>query len=77
MAIEVTFDRSLYLPEAVEAAVAAYEGYARVILKETPEATLAAIDVDAGGSIAVDTLVHSFCNHVLYETVGRARRGRG
>lgn len=72
MGESIRFDRSLYLPEAVEAAVAAYAEHAQIELSTTDDAVVAAIsgvvDNDA------DTVAHAFCNHVLHETIARLRQ---
>jgi hypothetical protein len=72
MAERVTFDRTLYLPEAVEAAAEAYAGYATIRLM--PSA--AVIDVDVSDPIEHDlqTILDGFCNHVLHETISRRRQ---
>jgi len=71
MAKRITFDRSLYLPEAVEAAAATYADYAEVEVTPGDDATVAVI---SGGGNDPDVVAHSFCNHVLYETIARLRR---
>jgi len=60
----ITFDRSLYTPEAVEAAAAAYAEYADI--------ALAVIDAVTGGDR--QTIENSFCNLALQETIVRMRR---
>jgi hypothetical protein len=72
MAEQITFDRSLYLPEAVEAAAAAYAEHARIEVTSTPDSVVAVITE----AVEYDpqTLAHAFCNHVLYETIARNRR---
>jgi len=71
MSERLVFDRSLYLPEAVAAAAAAYADYAHIEVTETPDAVVAAItdvlDHDAR------TVTNAFCNHVLHETISRRR----
>jgi hypothetical protein len=72
MAERITFDRSLYLPEAVEAAAAAYAEYARVELTTGSDGVVAVVEpVDGEDGPHV---VHGFCNHVLYETITRRRQ---
>jgi len=68
MAERIAFDRTLYLPEAVEAAAAAYAEYATIEVTPSADAVVAAISVDGDD---VQTVVHAFCNHVLYETLTR------
>jgi hypothetical protein len=74
MAERVTFERSLYLPEAVEAAAAAYAGLARVELATEPEAIVATVEAAAGED--GPHVVHGFCNHALYETITRRRQAK-
>ncbi|MCK6556196.1 HxsD-like protein [Candidatus Binatia bacterium] len=73
MAEQVSFDSYLYLPEAVEAAAAAYAEHADIALTTTPEAVLATIS-GTGDDADLHTLTHAFCNHVLHETIARKRR---
>lgn len=72
MAEPIRFDRSLYLPEAVTAAAAAYAEYARIDVATAGDA----IVVTLTDPVEFDerTLVHAFCNHVLYETITRHRQ---
>ncbi|MFN8642948.1 MAG: HxsD-like protein [Candidatus Binatia bacterium] len=72
MADRITFDRSLYLPEAVEAAAAAYADYAAITLEPSAEA-VAVVIADAGEH-DVQTVGHAFANHVLHETIARRRQ---
>jgi len=72
MAERITFDRSLYLAEAVEAAAAAYADYAHIELTPTAEVVVAEISgVDERDPRAV---ANAFANHVLHETIARQRR---
>ena len=74
MAERVTFDRSLYVPEAVEAAAAADREHARIEVTRAADctvATLSAVDEDSSGQ-----LVNAFCNHVLHETLARLHESR-
>lgn len=70
--LALTFDRSLYHPEGVAAAVEAYSGYAASIdVEEGPEAiTVALVGFDPGYG---DLIGDSFANHALFETIVRAR----
>jgi hypothetical protein len=68
----ISFDRSLYLPEAVAAAAAAYSDHARIAL--TPMADAVVVDVCAVAPDEQRTVVKAFCNHVLYETITRHRQ---
>lgn len=71
MAERIAFDRTLYLPEAVEAAAAAYAEHATIEVTPSADAVVAAITVDGDDP---QTVVHAFCNHVLHETVTRRRQ---
>jgi hypothetical protein len=68
----ITFDRSLYSPEAVEAAAAAYAGYADIALEPSGDAVVAVVGAVTGGDR--ETVEHSFCNLVLQETIVRMRQ---
>ena len=69
---EISFDRSLYLPEAVEAAAAAYAEHAKIELTPTADAVEATVSSFAGND--EDLVANAFCNHVLYETIARKRQ---
>jgi hypothetical protein len=68
----ITFDRSLYAPDAVDAAVSAYAEYADITLERSGDAVI--VNVGAVRGHDRDTIEHSFCNLVLQETVVRLRR---
>ena len=68
----ITFDRSLYTPEAVEAAAAAYAEYADIALERSGDAVVAVVGAVTGGD--PETIENSFCNLVLQETIVRMRR---
>jgi len=72
MAERITFERSLYLPEAVEAAAAAYAEYARIEVTMAPDEVVAVVEpvADEDGQ----NVARAFCNHVLYETITRRRQ---
>jgi len=72
MARQVTFDCSLYLPEAVEAAATAYGQHAEIELTVTDTAIEAV--VSGSGEHDPDVIVHAFCNHALHETIVRLRQ---
>ena len=72
MAKQITFERSLYLPEAVDAAVAAYAGHATIEVTSTGEAEVAVISATAGND--PELVANAFCNHVLHETIARLRQ---
>ena len=68
----ITFDRSLYTPEAVEAAAAAYAEYADIALERSGDAVVAVVGAVTGGD--PETIENSFCNLALQETIVRMRR---
>jgi hypothetical protein len=65
----LTFDRSLYTPEAVEAAAAAYAEYAEIALERSGDAVVAVVGAVTGGDR--QTIENSFCNLALQETIVR------
>jgi len=69
---QIIFDRSLYAPEAVEAAAAAYAEHADIVLERSGDTVVAVISAVRGGDR--ETIEHSFCNFALQETVVRMRR---
>ena len=68
----IAFDRSLYLPEAVEAAARAYAGYAEITLERAGDDVVAVVDAVTGRDPR--TVEHAFCNLALQETIVRMRR---
>ncbi len=68
----ITFDRSLYTPDAVEAAAVAYAEYADIAIERSSDAVIAVVG-DVRGADR-ETIEHSFCNLALQETVVRIRR---
>jgi len=72
MPAEILFDRSLYLPEAVQAAAAAYADYAAITLEPSGNALKATIT--AHDAELAEAVVNGFCNHALHETILRRRR---
>jgi hypothetical protein len=72
MAERLVFDRSLYLPEAVEAAATAYADYARIEVAAGGESTEVTISdvVDHDEQL----IARAFANHVLHETILRVRQ---
>ena len=68
----ITFDRSLYRPDAVEAAAAAYAEYAEITLERSGDTVIAAIGAVTGAER--EAIERSFCNLALQETVVRMRR---
>lgn len=69
---QISFDRSLYSPDAVEAAAAAYAEYADIALERSNDTVVAVVGAVRGHDR--DTIEHSFCNFALQETVVRMRR---
>ena len=71
----ITFDRSLYTPEAVEAAAAAYAEYAEIALERSGDAVIAVIGAVTGSDR--ETIENSFCNLALQETIVRMHQAPG
>ncbi len=65
----ITFDRSLYTPEAVEAAAAAYAEYAEIALEHAGDTIVAVVGAVTG--VDRETIENSFCNLALQETIVR------
>ena len=72
MSERITFDRSLYSPDAVEAAAEAYAEYAKIAVSPGTDAIVA--EVSDTGDLDPQTVAHAFCNHVLHETIARRRQ---
>ena len=68
----ITFHRSLYSPEAVEAAAAAYAEYAEIALERAGDEVVAVIGAVTGSD--PQTVENSFCNLALQETIVRMHR---
>ena len=68
----ITFDRSLYRPDAVEAAAAAYAEYAEIALERSGDTVVAVVCAVTGGDR--QTVENSFCNLALQETIARMHR---
>ncbi len=68
----IIFDRSLYAPDAIEAAAATYADYADIALERSSDAVIAVVGAVRGADR--ETIEHSFCNLALQETVVRMRR---
>jgi len=64
----VSFHKSLYAPEAVQAAASAYADLAKIVLQDHDHETLAQID---GVDERVPDVIDAFCNHALYESIVR------
>lgn len=73
MAEQITFARSLYAPEAVEAAAAAYAELAEIAV--TVGADTIEVTVDKPDPELASVLLDELSNHALYETILRARKG--
>ena len=74
MATTIQFSRSLYLAEAVDAAVSAYSEVATFNVDSDENDISVQIEADAGYG---DTVYHAFCNHVLFESIVRSRQALG
>lgn len=72
MAERLIFDRSLYLPEAVEAAATAYADLAHIEVTSAEEGTVAVISGVVDND--PDVVQRAFSNHVLHETIARLRQ---
>ncbi len=70
----IIFHRSLYAPEAVQAAAAAYADLARIVLHAHDNDVVAEID---GVDERVPDVVDAFCNHALYESIVRRQAEAG
>lgn len=71
----IEFNRRLYRDDAVEAAVEAYGHLAKLTLERTEHFSV--VQVSDPDERVADRLVDALCNHVLYETVARARAEQG
>jgi hypothetical protein len=71
VAESISFARSLYLPEAVQAAAAAYADLARIDVSDTGNDLIVTIS-DPDPSVAPE-IGGAFANHALHETI--LRRG--
>jgi hypothetical protein len=74
VADEIRFSRSLYLPEAVEAAAEAYGQVAKVVVSAHDDEIVATIDADERYG---DRSLDAFANHVLFESIVRSREQLG
>lgn len=67
----LSFSRSLYDKEAIDAAAEAFKALATFQVSAADDAiTVSVSEIDAR---VADRLTDAFCNHALYETVARAR----
>jgi hypothetical protein len=72
MVDDIVFDESLYLPDAVAAAAAAYAEHVHVELTRTADAIVAKLSKIVGPDPQM--VANAFCNHALYETIVRRRQ---
>lgn len=72
MAEQITFDRSLYSPEAVQAAAAAYAEHAKITVTVGDDSVEATISETGDHDPAAIT--HAFANHALHETIQGRRQ---
>ncbi len=72
MTKRIAFDRSLYLPEAVDAAAAAYAEHAQIEVTAAADAIETIISGVAEDD--AEMVANAFCNHVLHETISRMRQ---
>jgi hypothetical protein len=73
MAEKISFHLSLYLPDAVQAAAAAFAEHAKVEVIPSDDSVLAeisALDQEDDPRLIANT----FCNYVLHETILRKRQ---
>lgn len=68
----ITFDRSLYSPEAVEAAAAAFSDHAAITVEREADAVVAVVGDVSGGDRQL--IENAFCTLALQETIVRMRR---
>lgn len=68
----ITFDRSLYSVEAVEAAAAAFADYAAITVERDGDAVVANVGDVTGGDRPL--IENAFCTLALQETIVRLRR---
>jgi hypothetical protein len=68
----IVFDRSLYLPEAIDAAAAAYAEHAKIEVTTTTDSVVAMISGVVGDD--PELVANGFCNYVLQETIARMRQ---
>ncbi len=71
MSEQLRFSRSLYEPEAVRAAVKAFDALAQFEVSLTADDVVVTIS-DPDEELA-DVLADELCNHALHQTVIRAR----
>jgi len=72
MAERIIFDGSLYAPEAVAAAAAAYADFA--VIEVTAKGGSVEAALSDTGEYEPQTIARAFSNHVLHETIARRRQ---
>ena len=74
--LTLSFHRSLYLPEAVKAAVEVYGPYAeRIAINESQVETI--VTLHGFNEAYGDAIGDAFANHALFETIVRSREMLG
>ncbi len=72
----LAFHRSLYPPQAVESAVAAYADLARFEVDvQEHQTTVTIADIDPDFATFPEEFADSFANHALFEAIGAHRAG--
>ncbi len=72
--MRIALSRSLYRPDAVAAAAAAYGALARIEVAEGEHEVVVTL---SDSHPDIPDLLDAFCNHALYETVLRHRADTG
>jgi hypothetical protein len=74
--LTLAFHRSLYLPDAVKAAIEVYEPYAeRIAVEEGAVETI--VTLHGFNPAYGDAIGDAFANHALFETIVRSRETLG
>jgi len=68
----LVFDKSLYLPEAVDSAVALFAEHAKIAVHRDGDEIVAEIEAVEGYDPAL--VANTFGNHVLNETIARRQQ---
>ena len=76
MSERLSFSRSLYRVDAIEATVQAYAGLATLLVDDSSDHEVVVTVSDPHPSLAAE-LVDAMCNHILFETVRRHRVEQG
>lgn len=72
MTKRISFHRSLYLPEAVEAAATAFAEHAQIALSRSADETVA--EISGVTDHDPELVANAFSNYVLQETIARMRQ---